>query len=304
MSLALSTVVAQDDDLDAFGAAAQGRGLDGIEIVVDDAQDAAAVIARARATSARVVSLHAGRELPLGALARASGELGVPLSVSPEQAAMLSATSLTQLGRDFAEQKGRLLLGVHSDTAMASKLAAELRGAGNPASLGLAWELRPNDEDLRACGPILLATLDHLELVRLYGGGPEQRDQDGRGVGRLFVDLALAGYRGPIVLRPSGPEQLPRWREWLSSRKLAGCGSASGSRYDLDVRDVEPKDRLSTILGAFSAMPRGETLHITLDHDPSCMYYALDETQPAGSFAFEKVGDGPEVWSAVVKRLA
>lgn len=303
MSLALSMVVAQDDDLDALGSAAQGRGLDGIEIVIDGAADAAAVIARARATATHVVSLHAAQELPLGAFARASGELGVPLSASPEQAAMLSAATIAELGREFAAHQGRLLLGFHSDTEVASKLAQALREAGSPASLGLAWELRPHIDDLRTCGPILLAALDHLQLVRLHGGGPEQRDQDGRGVGRLFVDLTLAGYRGPIILLPSGPEQLPRWRDWLSSRKIIGCGTASGDRHELDVRDVEPKDRLSTILGAFGALPRGETLHITLDHDPSCMYYALDETQPAGSFAFEKIGDGPEVWGAQVKRL-
>jgi uncharacterized protein (DUF2249 family) len=57
------------------------------------------------------------------------------------------------------------------------------------------------------------------------------------------------------------------------------------------------------ILGAFVALPRGATLRITLDHDPSCMYYALDESQPAGSFAFRKIGGGPKVWNAEVTKV-
>lgn len=116
----------------------------------------------------------------------------------------------------------------------------------------------------------------------------------------LFVDLAISGYSGPVVLTPSIPEELPRWREWLASQKSAGCGSGYPplGEHALDIRDVEPKDRLSTILGAFSALPRGATLRVTLDHEPSCMYYALEESQPAGSFAFCKTGDGPQVWGA------
>jgi uncharacterized protein (DUF2249 family) len=139
--------------------------------------------------------------------------------------------------------------------------------------------------------------------VRLHGGGPEQRDQDGRGVGPLLVELAISGFGGPIVMTPSTDAERPRWRDWLSSRKSAGCGSAHpAGEHEVDVRDVEPRDRLGTILGAFRALPHGATLRITLDHDPSCMVYALEESEPAGSFAFRKTADGPEVWGAEVTR--
>jgi hypothetical protein len=33
------------------------------------------------------------------------------------------------------------------------------------------------------------------------------------------------------------------------------------------------------------------------------MYYALEETQPAGSFEFRKVGDGSEVFHAEVTKV-
>ncbi|MBI2393053.1 MAG: DUF2249 domain-containing protein [Deltaproteobacteria bacterium] len=71
---------------------------------------------------------------------------------------------------------------------------------------------------------------------------------------------------------------------------------------EVDVRDVEPKDRLETILGAYRVLRAGATLRLTVDHDPSCMYYMLSATEPEGSFTFRKVDDGPEVWSAEVTR--
>ena len=43
-------------------------------------------------------------------------------------------------------------------------------------------------------------------------------------------------------------------------------------------------------------------LELTVDHDPSCMYYMLESTEPAGSFAFELKENGPEVWRAHVLR--
>lgn len=303
MKLSLSAAAAPDLALEALDGACQARGLDGIELVVETARDARALGARARASGVRVVALRAERlaEPAEGALARLSAELGVPLSVP---LGWVHGGSLADLARLFADAGGTLLLGCGMSLEQVISVTNALERAGNPPSVGLAWEIRPSAEDLRDSGAVLLALHEHLRLVRLHGGGPEQRDQDGRGVGPLFVDLAISGYGGPIVLTPSRAEELSRWSEWLSSRKIAGCGSAHGSgEHEVDVRDVEPKDRLGTILGAFRALPRGETLKITLDHDPSCMYYALEESEPAGSFAFRKVGDGPEVWGAEVTKI-
>ncbi|MEB2314255.1 MAG: DUF2249 domain-containing protein [Sorangiineae bacterium] len=303
MSLSLSTVAAPSADLDAFHAAANGRGLDGIELELDAAEDVTLAVERARASSARFVALHAAGTQPSGALARASGALGVPLSVPAERTAVLSAASVAELGRDFAAAGGRLLLGFRSDFDAVMQAVNLLREAGSPSAIGLAWELRPGVDDLEASGTILLAASELLGAVRLYGGGPEQNQQDGRGVGAIFVELALSGYAGPTVLIPSGAEQLPLWHDWLLTRKPMEAGFDAKMGFEVDVRNVEPKDRMGTILGAFGALPPGETMHITLDHDPSCMYYALEETQAEGSFAFRKIGEGPVVWEAEVKKL-
>lgn len=290
MRLSLSTAASPGVALDALDAACRARGLDGIEVVVG---------ANARVAGARVVALRAERfdENEARSVARLSGHLDVPVSVP------FGSYSIATLARVFAEEGGRVLFGFPTELQRVVELVTAIRAIGSPPSIGVAWDVRPSSEDLRACGAVLLAAHEHLGLVRLHGGGPEQRDQDGRGVGPLFVDLAISGYGGPIVLTPSSTDEVPRWREWLSSRKSAGCGKAHpAGEHELDVRDVEPRDRLGTILGAFRALPRGATLRITLDHDPSCMYYALEESEPAGTFAFRKVGDGPEVWGAEVTK--
>jgi uncharacterized protein (DUF2249 family) len=207
------------------------------------------------------------------------------------------------LAREFSAAQGRLLFGFGTDLDLVLELVSILREVDNPRSLGLSWELRPGVEDLTPSGAVRLAAGDQLQLVRLHGGGPEQHSQDGLGVGPIFVDLAMASYAGAIVLTPSSSAELPRWSSWLSSRKIAGCGSGHPSgANEVDVRDVEPRDRLGTILGAFEALPQGSTLHITLDHDPSCMRYALEASQPAGSFDFRKIGDGPVVFKAEVTK--
>lgn len=163
--------------------------------------------------------------------------------------------------------------------------------------------MRPATQDLRNAGAVIFAAREHLGLVRLYGGGPEQHDQQGRGVGTLLTDLALSHYTGPIVLNPSTPHQLPRWHTWLESRKPTGCGSGGAKEPRLDVRAVEPKDRLETILGAYRALRNGTTLEITVDHDPSCMFYMLEATEPAGSFVFQSTAQGPKTWQAKVTKV-
>lgn len=303
MNLSLSTAASPDTELDALFTACLARGLEGVELEIGKGEDPAPLVARARASSARLVALRASSNESLGDIARAAGELGLPVSVPPHVAAALSTSALAEIASALAYTKGSLLLGFTTDLGAILLLNERLAEVGNPPSLGLAWDLRPSVEDLRvASSAVLLAAHDRLRLVRLYGGGPEQRDQDGRGVGALFVDLALSGYRGPIVMTPSDAAEIPRWRDWLTSRKIAGCGSKA-DKQAIDIREVEAKDRLPTILGAFSALPQGATLHITFDHDPSCMYYALEETQPEGSFAFRKLSDGPEIWDAEVTKI-
>ncbi|HEY5947736.1 MAG TPA: DUF2249 domain-containing protein, partial [Kofleriaceae bacterium] len=199
---------------------------------------------------------------------------------------------------------GRLLLSHRTDLDQAVATLAAIR-ARDTSVLGVAWELEPSTAGLDAASAVLLATRELLGVVRLHGGGPEQRDQDGRGVGPLLGELALSGYAGPIVLCPSSrdPAILDRWARWAASRGSSGCGHAASTReLVLDMRDVEPRDRLDTILGAYRTLIPGASLRLTLDHDPMCMYYTLEATEPPHSFAFQIVEHGPEVWRAEVTK--
>src|SRR5690606_9765325 len=120
------------------------------------------------------------------ALARASGVLGVPVSVPPRA---IEPTRLGALARLFARAGGRLLVSHRSELDDAIATLATIRAIDEPTALGLAWELEPARGALNSASAILLATRERLGLVRLHGGGPEQRDQDGRGVGSLIGEL-------------------------------------------------------------------------------------------------------------------
>lgn len=300
--LSLSTEAAPALALEAFAAACRARGLDGAELVVGPDADPAAVAAAARAGGVRVVALRAlGLDAARAhAIAQAAASLGVPVSVPPGE---VSDAELARLVPAFAACGARLLLGYPTDLDAALAAIATLALLDAPRTLGLAWEIDPSATALDDASAVLLATREHLGLVRLRGGGPEQRAQDGRGIGPLIVELALSGYAGPLVLCPSRPTEVTRWTTWLAARGSSGCGHAVDTRtVALDVRDVEPRDRLDTILGAYRMLVPGATLHLTVDHDPSCMYYMLEATEPEHSFAFQIVEHGPETWRAEVTR--
>lgn len=71
----------------------------------------------------------------------------------------------------------------------------------------------------------------------------------------------------------------------------------------LDVRPVEPKYRFDRIMAAYDALLADETLELTVDHDPKCMYYTLRATRGDDTFTFEYVEEGPETWRVHVTQL-
>ena len=71
-------------------------------------------------------------------------------------------------------------------------------------------------------------------------------------------------------------------------------------RIDLDVRNVEPKNRLETIMSAWSQLGTGDELWLTVDHDPKCMYYTLLADHGPEAFTFEYIEDGPTDWRVKV----
>lgn len=70
----------------------------------------------------------------------------------------------------------------------------------------------------------------------------------------------------------------------------------------LDVRPVEPKDRLETIMSAYDSLSPGGTLELTVDHDPRCMYYTLEALHGRDTFTFVYKEEGPEVWRVDVAK--
>lgn len=303
MGLSLSTSAAPKIGIEAFGAACLGRGLEGGELALAAGDDAERLAAGLEASGSRVVTLRVETldEPRAVALAPLAARLGAPVSV-PLRGVVLG--ELTRIAARLDGAGAHLLIGVSTDLDEALVALSAVREAAGRARLGIGWDVRPSSEDLADASTVLFAVRQHLGLVRLHGGGPEQRAQEGCGVGALLADLALTGFTGPIVLCPSAPDTLPQWSSWLASRKIAGCGTrAESDLLALDVRDVEPRYRLEAILGAYRALARGATMRLTVDHDPSCMAYTLEATEAEGSFAFRTVENGPEVWRAEVTKL-
>lgn len=69
---------------------------------------------------------------------------------------------------------------------------------------------------------------------------------------------------------------------------------------ELDVRPVEPKHRFERIMGAYDGLAADETLELTVDHDPKCMYYTLKATRGDDAFTFDYLEAGPVTWRVLV----
>ncbi len=302
MGLSLTSTAALHLDSETRGAACAARGLDGQELVLTASEAVEALAGDVGADAAHVVALRVPSmdRAAAPAVALLAAHWNVPVSIPRDAPA---SRDVAATGRIFRAAGARLYLGHGTSIPEVTATLAAIDEAGVADCVGLAWEVQPSLEDLADAGAVLFTARDRLGLVRLYGGGPEQHDQHGRGIGTLLTDLAMARYAGPIVLNPSAPAHIPRWHRWLASRKAAGCGSASDAKeVVVDVRDVEPKDRLDTILGAYKSLRKGATLKLTVDHDPNCMYYMLEATEPAGSFEFRTTESGPETWRAEVRK--
>lgn len=72
----------------------------------------------------------------------------------------------------------------------------------------------------------------------------------------------------------------------------------------LDVRPVEPRDRFERIMAAYERLAVAETLELSVDHDPVCMYYTLKATRGDEAFTFEYLERGPETWRVHVRKTA
>lgn len=302
--LALSTAALPGRTPAEVARACAPRGLAGIEIVLDAVPSEST--ARAwRALDVPVIALRAetGEVGASPELARIAGILEAPVVLAPDRVAL---ARIPALARAYASHGATLLLGHRTRLAEVRRAAALVETVGSVA-LGLAWEIRPLDDDLSRATQLLIAAEPHMLHVRLHGGGPEQRAHDGRGVGEVFVQLALSRYAGAIALAPSCDASPELWARWAAGSSPSGCGSRGGAlvaegRLELDVRAVEPKDRIDAVLSSYDVVGPGGTLGLIVDHDPDCMSHLLTATQPEGSFRFEYLERGPETWRVDVVR--
>jgi len=70
---------------------------------------------------------------------------------------------------------------------------------------------------------------------------------------------------------------------------------------ELDVTTILPRDRHPKIFSTFDALPKGETLLLTNDHDPKPLYYSfLHERE--GLFAWEYIEQGPATWKVRITK--
>lgn len=69
----------------------------------------------------------------------------------------------------------------------------------------------------------------------------------------------------------------------------------------LFVPDLPPVLKHRTIFEKFDHLQEGESFLLVNDHDPIPLYYELSAERP-GSFGWEKLQDGPEVWKVILSK--
>jgi uncharacterized protein (DUF2249 family) len=71
----------------------------------------------------------------------------------------------------------------------------------------------------------------------------------------------------------------------------------------LDVRADPPARRHQLIFETFASLPAGSAFELVNDHDPKPLSYQLEAEQP-GTFTWEYLEEGPEVWRVRIGRTA
>lgn len=306
MRLAVSRRAAPDLSVSRLCELARARGLDGVELSAADLPDARALSGASGFFAG--VFVDSAEAVASRDTARAAAALGAPVVAARELTPAL-AGSLAALDAVYRSEHAELFLAHRTAVEDVVPLVDSLARAGAQA-VGLAWDIDTRRDDLTEAPAMLLATMGALRFIRLRGGGPELADEDGPATGELVSSIARARYGGVVALTPSSDDRLGAWGDWLVGKVKNGCGTAHEKKMAraadvmLDIRTVEPKDRMETILGAYRSLSPGRTLHVTFDHDPSCMFYTLRATEPEGSFVFEKKDNGPDTWKANVTKRA
>lgn len=73
--------------------------------------------------------------------------------------------------------------------------------------------------------------------------------------------------------------------------------------FTLDVREMIPRERHTTIFARFDALKPGETLRLINDHDPEPLRYQMI-AEHTGEFTWEPEEQGPEAWIIHIHKTA
>lgn len=71
----------------------------------------------------------------------------------------------------------------------------------------------------------------------------------------------------------------------------------------LDVREMPPRERHSTIFATFESLAPGQAIDLVNDHDPKPLYYQFAAEHP-DTFTWTYIQSGPEVWEVEIRKLA
>ena len=71
----------------------------------------------------------------------------------------------------------------------------------------------------------------------------------------------------------------------------------------LDVRNIEPRHRHPLIFGVFDALPQGEVMLLSNDHDPKPLYYQF-RAESAGQFSWDYLEQGPDQWQVLISKTS
>ena len=69
----------------------------------------------------------------------------------------------------------------------------------------------------------------------------------------------------------------------------------------LDVRVIPPREKHPTIFHTFDSLAPGESFILVNDHDPFPLRYQF-EAERTGSFSWEYLEQGPQVWRVEIAR--
>ncbi|MBW7834712.1 MAG: DUF2249 domain-containing protein [Simplicispira suum] len=70
----------------------------------------------------------------------------------------------------------------------------------------------------------------------------------------------------------------------------------------IDVRQIPPPQRHTTIFGQFDELLPGEAVQIVSDHDPRPLHHQFDARSP-GQFQWAYLQSGPDQWRVLISKL-